>query len=203
MAVIFPSFVQAEYRDFIEVQMSDHLVEIKTPPWSYAGFHHLHTEEFYASANTQNGGEFHLTEFIPKGETFGQQGEMYGGWSRLYAIALETGVQRSAEEAMIGQLSIYYSACEELDWQRTSPPTPSVEAFIVICTAFKDKPDTGEISFFYLSVEDKTMLKNYYHIRTPRIDIANFPSGERGDVATDALNDIFKMLFLYKPPVLR
>ena len=147
LAVILPSMVQADYKDFVEVEMAGQIVEITTPPWSYAGFHHIHTEEFSASSKTPSGGEFYLTEFIPKGETFGEQGEMYGGWSRLYAIALETNVQQSAEEIMIGQLAIYYNACEEIDWQRTKAPTPSAEAFLIVCSSFKDKPDVGEFFF--------------------------------------------------------
>lgn len=200
LALSLPALAHAEYNDFVELEMASWKVAIQTPPWSNAGFHHIHTEKFYATAPTSNGGELHLTEFIPKGEIFGEQGEMYGGWSRLYAIALQTKVRSSAEEVMANQLWIYQNACEEMDWQRTRVSTQTVETFVTICTAFKDKPETGEISFFYIKVEDEFLLKNYYHIRTPRIDSSNFPSSVRKDEATEALNDIFKMLMVYEPP---
>ena len=203
LAVILPNLGQAEYKNYVEVEMAGQVVEVMTPPWSYAGFHHLHTEEFYASAKTSSGGEFHLTEFIPKGESFGEQGEFYGGWTRLYAIALETDVQQSAEEIMAGQLAIYYSACEEMDWQRSNTTDASEEILLIYCAAFKDNPEVGEISFFYLKVDNQQMLKNYYHIRTPRIDLANFPTGQAGDAATQALDDIVKMMLQFRRPVLR
>lgn len=90
-----------------------------------------------------------------------------------------------------------------MDWQRSNTTDASEEILLIYCAAFKDNPEVGEISFFYLKVDNQQMLKNYYHIRTPRIDLANFPTGQAGDAATQALDDIVKMMLQFRRPVLR
>jgi hypothetical protein len=169
LAFVTPSFAQSEPKMLFKTFSVTSSFAL--PPWSSNEDLTKTSEIFREQGKSGAGHELFIWETTPKGDSFED-------WTKLYAITAEYPLTGDLEEYANGQISRFAGACEKsaVQFSRTTPNT--VKLFVVYCESYKERPDTGEIAFFNMQLRNKTLVKNYFHIRVPKFtlkDLSEFP----------------------------
>ncbi len=127
------------------------------PPWVGYLSDMAAAEVFRNQANTRNGTEVFILEFLPKGESF-------NNWSQLYAVMAETPLVGPLELYRNGVVDGFYAACSDPEMQSITS-SAQAQLFIVFCPAYISTPGKGEIMVMAMRRYGSTMVKNYYHKR--------------------------------------
>ena len=162
---VTPLFAQSEPKMLVKTFSVNSSFAL--PPWSSNEDLTKTSEIFREQRKNGAGLELFVWETIPKGESFED-------WTKLYAITAEYPLTGDLEKYANGQVNRIAGACENstVQFSRTTPET--VKLFVVYCESYKERPDTGEIAFFNMQLRNKTLVKNYFHIRVPKFKIENF-----------------------------
>jgi hypothetical protein len=162
---VTPSFAQSEPKMLVKTFSVNS--SFAPPPWSSNEDLIKTSEISREQGKSGSGHELFIWETIPKGESFED-------WTKLYAITAEYPLTGDLEKYANGQVNRITGACEKsaVQFSRTTPET--VKLFVVYCESYKERPGTGEIAFFNMQLRNKTLVKNYFHIRVPKFQIENF-----------------------------
>lgn len=156
------------------IRLFDTVLAYAPPPWVTTPEDVANVETFRNQVKTQNGTEAFVLEFIPKGESFED-------WSRLYAVFAETPLDGTLEGYRNGQFQTYLNACTDAMWQISTSTPEDVTLFSVFCPSYKNDPATGEVAVFAMLMHEKTLVKNYYHMRVPAYRLEDL-QGAPGDI---------------------
>jgi len=163
------------------VQIFDTVAEFAPPPW-IKSFESLgDSETFRNQTETANGTNAFIMEFIPKGETFED-------WGELYAILGETPLAGDVQSYRDAHIQNFANACNGVQWQGSNTTPPNTELFVVYCPSYKDRPELGEISMVVMMMIGETLVKNYYHKRVPAFEMT--PNGENIPVDMAEMMDV-------------
>lgn len=138
--------------------------QFNLPPWTTAQNFGESAEIFRDQGEIAKGHDLFIWEAIPKGESF-------DSWSKLYAITAEYAMTGELEQYVNGQINRSADTCENISHQFFDATPSSAMLFIVICDSYKDQPETGEISILNMQILNKTLVKNYIHIRGPKFSL--------------------------------
>ena len=145
-------------------RLFDTVLTYAPPPWVTTREEVENVETFRNQAKTENGTDFFIMEFIPKGESFDD-------WHQLYAIYAETPLEGPVEGYRNGQIQTYLNACTDATWQISDPSPGTVTLFIIYCPSYTERPEQGEVAIFSMMRAGKTLVKNYYHMRLPAFSV--------------------------------
>ncbi len=145
-------------------RLFDTVLTYAPPPWVTTREEAGNVETFRNQAKTENGTDFFIMEFIPKGESFDD-------WHQLYAIYAETPLEGSLEGYRNGQIQIYLNACTDTTWQISDPMPGTATLFIIYRPSYTERPEQGEVAIFSMMRAGKTLVKNYYHMRLPAFSV--------------------------------
>ncbi|MDJ0629171.1 MAG: hypothetical protein QNJ44_13015 [Rhodobacter sp.] len=147
----------AQDTGLISVQTYAHTTLFAPPPWSSAALAAQSSEVFRQQAPTQNGTDFFLLEFIPKGQSFET-------WIELYALTAETPLDGTARGYRDGMARNYQTACRDTALQPVLDE-PDRQVFVLFCTAYNGDPEVGEIAVMHYRKAGDVLIRNYYHKR--------------------------------------
>ena len=69
------------------------------------------------------------------------------------------------------QIAIYKNACSNHKVQNYKS-SKNAAIFVIYCESYKGA-SIGEVAFFKVQLTDRTLVKNYYHIRVPRYSLSS------------------------------
>ena len=152
-------------------RLFDTVLTYAPPPWVTSPDQIGSSESFRNQAPTPQGTRSFILEFIPKGESF-------EAWTRLYAITAETPLNEKLTGYRDGQIQRYVDACVDAKWQIARGTPKDIAFFTVFCPHYKANPDMGEVAVFQMMMYAKTLVKTYYHIRTPAFSVTDLTGPE-------------------------
>ena len=134
------------------------------PPWSSETDIEKGSEVFRDEGRAVGGHKLFIWEAIPKGETFQQ-------WTKLYALTAEHSLSGSITNYVENILDRGTRNCSNSATQFSRTTRPTTKLFIFYCESYKDQPNLGEVSFFNVQLINKTLVKNYLHVRVPSFSL--------------------------------
>ncbi len=152
----------------IVMRTLDVTASFPAPPWTDKSTIARDSESQRSRALTDSGTDILARLYVPKGESFED-------WSEIYGIEAETPLRGSAMGHRDNAARQYQKDCTNAV---LAPVVQSTErqVFILLCPAFMETPDTGEIAVMVFSKYDETLLKVFYQKRVPAFDLSNHAS---------------------------
>lgn len=148
------------------------------PPWVKSGNPLEQIETYRDQGRFDNGIDYFMLEYVPKGDTFEE-------WSELYAVFAQIPVSGAVEDHRDQQLRIYQDACSSVNWQASNTTPEGVTLFLIYCPSYQDQAKIGEVAVFKMMRMGDLLVKNYYHKRVPAFDMEAI--GENPPISKDEL----------------
>ena len=158
-ALFYTSSVQSEPRDItISIPTFSVTSEFKAPPWASSSGPLASSNLFEDEGTSNLGTRYYIWEAIPKDENF-------ENWSQLFAMTAETPMDGDVEGYMNGQINVYSNNCWNVGHYVTRVRKDNARLFVLFCGRYKNGQAKGEVAFFHMQLHNRTLIKNYYHIR--------------------------------------
>lgn len=136
------------------------------PPWSTGASILKDTKVFSEGVKSPDGTKVFIWEAIPKDQSF-------ENWTNLYALSAAYPIFGTLDSYFQGSVGQFTSACSDTRVEVFNKFEDTSISFVVLCGSYKNDPKTGEVAFFTMRLKDRTLVKNYYHVRVPSYKVTS------------------------------